>query len=48
MASAATDDSNGNGVADGRRIAVVVRWPHGAGWRRVVLMGYKADPSEAQ
>lgn len=48
VASAATDDSNGNGVADGRRIAVVVRWPHGTGWRRVVLMGYKADPSEAR
>jgi hypothetical protein len=44
----AGDDSNANGVPDGRRIAVVVRWPHRGAWRRVVLVTYKPDPSEAR
>jgi prepilin-type N-terminal cleavage/methylation domain-containing protein len=42
------DDSNGNGVADGVRVAVIVRWPHGAGWRRVVLLGIKRNPVETR
>lgn len=41
-------DANGNGVADGMRIAVVVRWPQGAGWRRVVLLTTKVNPADAQ
>ena len=41
------DDSNANGVPDGARIAVVVRWRVGAGWRRVVLLSTKPNPAEA-
>lgn len=37
-------DTNGNGVHDLAEIAVIVRWPHGAGWRRVVLMTAKLNP----
>jgi prepilin-type N-terminal cleavage/methylation domain-containing protein len=40
------DDTNQNGVWDGVRIAVVVRWRHGAGWRRVVLLAVKPNPVE--
>ena len=39
------DDTNGNGIADARRIAVIVRWPHGTGFRRVVLFSIKVNPS---
>jgi Tfp pilus assembly protein PilV len=39
------DDTNGNGIADARRIAVIVRWPHGTGFRRVVLYTAKVNPS---
>jgi len=39
------DDSNSNGIADGRRIAVIVRWPHGDKFRRVVLYAAKVNPS---
>jgi prepilin-type N-terminal cleavage/methylation domain-containing protein len=42
---AAPDDSNGNGVADGRRVAVIVRWPHGTTWRRIVLHGMAINPA---
>lgn len=42
------DDTNGNGVADGRRVAVLVRWKSGGGWRRVVLLGFVRDPAEAR
>ena len=42
------DDSNGNNVSDGMRIAVVVRWPQGSGWRRVVLLGLKRNPAEGR
>lgn len=42
------DDSNGNNVPDGLRVAVIVRWPQGAGWRRVVLLGLKRNPAEAR
>ncbi len=41
-------DANGNGVADGMRIAIIVRWPQGAGWRRVVLITSKTNPADAQ
>jgi prepilin-type N-terminal cleavage/methylation domain-containing protein len=37
-------DSNGNGVNDLVQIAVIVRWPHAGGWRRVVLMTAKLNP----
>jgi prepilin-type N-terminal cleavage/methylation domain-containing protein len=39
------DDTNGNGIADGKRIAVIVRWPHGPSFRRVVLYTAKVNPS---
>jgi Tfp pilus assembly protein PilV len=39
------DDRNSNGIADGKRIAVIVRWPHGAGFRRLVLYTAKVNPS---
>lgn len=42
------DDSNGNGVWDAARIAVVVRWPAGAGFRRVVLYGTKPNPADSR
>lgn len=42
------DDTNGNGVVDGRRVAVLVRWKSGGGWRRVVLLGFVRDPAEAR
>lgn len=41
-----TDDSNANGIADGVRVAVIVRWRHGGGWRRIVLTGFKPNPQE--
>jgi prepilin-type N-terminal cleavage/methylation domain-containing protein len=37
-------DTNGNGVNDLAQIAVIVRWPHGGGWRRVVLLTAKVNP----
>jgi Tfp pilus assembly protein PilV len=42
---AEVDDTNSNGKPDGRRIAVIVRWPHGAGFRRLVLYTAKVNPS---
>lgn len=43
------DDSNGNGIPDAMRIAVVVRWPTGGGaFRRVVLVAVKPNPAEAR
>ncbi len=42
------DDSNGNGVWDSVRIAVIVRWQTGSGWRRVVMMATKPNPAEAR
>jgi Tfp pilus assembly protein PilV len=44
----ASDDSNANGVVDGKRVAAVVRWRAGAGWRRVILLGFVRDPAEAR
>ena len=46
--AAALLDANGNGVEDALRVAVVVRWQHQGGWRRVVLTGLKRNPSEVQ
>jgi hypothetical protein len=40
------DDVNANGTPDGRRIAVIVRWPQGASWRRIVLTGFKVNPQD--
>jgi Tfp pilus assembly protein PilV len=42
---AEVDDTNFNGIPDGRRIAVIVRWPHGTGFRRLVLYTAKVNPS---
>lgn len=42
------DDWNGNGIPDARRIAVIVRWPQGAGFRRIVLYTSKANPADSQ
>jgi prepilin-type N-terminal cleavage/methylation domain-containing protein len=42
------DDSNSNGVPDSVRVAVIVRYPAGAGFRRVVLLGTKINPAEAR
>lgn len=42
------DDANGNGVPDARRIAVIVRWPQGGGYRRIVLYLAKANPDPAE
>lgn len=43
------DDQNANGVPDGKRIAVIVRWqPQGDTWRRVVLHVAKLNPDPAE
>jgi hypothetical protein len=42
---AEVDDTNSNGIPDCRRIAVIVRWPYGTGFRRLVLYGAKVNPS---
>lgn len=42
------DDTNGNGIPDAARIAVIVRYPVGIGFRRVVLLGTKPNPAEAR
>lgn len=39
-------DTNANGLNDLAEIAVIVRWPHGGGWRRVVLMTAKLNPGK--
>jgi len=39
-------DPGGNGVADGMHIAVIVRWPQGGTWHRVVLHGFKVNPED--
>lgn len=41
-------DTNSNGIPDAVRIAVVVRWPSGPGFRRVVLLSVKPNPAEAR
>ncbi len=42
------DDSEHNGIPDAVRIAVIVRWEVGSGWRRIVLLTTKLNPGEAQ
>jgi type II secretory pathway pseudopilin PulG len=39
-------DTNGNGVADGMHVAVIVRWPQGGRWHKVVLHGFKVNPED--
>lgn len=39
-------DTNGNGVDDLAELAVIVRWPHAGGWRRVVLLSAKLNPGK--
>jgi Tfp pilus assembly protein PilV len=39
-------DENGNGMVDGKLIAVIVRWPHQSGWRRIVLMTSRKNPAD--
>lgn len=45
---AEVDDANGNGNPDGKRIAVIVRWPQGAGFRRIVLHLAKSNPDPTE
>ncbi len=40
------DDTNLNGIPDAARIAVIVRWPSGNSFRRVVLLQVKSNPAE--
>lgn len=40
-------DATGTGC-DAVRVAVIVRWPLGGGWRRVVLVTTKLNPGEMQ
>ena len=42
------DDSNANNIVDSARLAVIVRWPQGSSWRRVVLLGLKRNPVEGR
>ena len=42
------DDWNGNGTPDVMRIAVIVRWPQGGGFRRIVLFTTKVNPADVQ
>ena len=42
------DDADLNGTPDAVRVAVIVRWQVGGGWRRVVLLTTKVNPGEAQ
>jgi hypothetical protein len=42
------DDSNANGVPDAARVAAIVRWPSGPGFRRIVLLSVKNNPAEAR
>ncbi len=38
-------DANSDLIADGKRIAVIVRWPQGTGWRRIVVFITKPNPN---
>ncbi|HET9597337.1 MAG TPA: prepilin-type N-terminal cleavage/methylation domain-containing protein [Anaeromyxobacteraceae bacterium] len=42
------DDANGNSTWDAVRVAVIVRWRVGTSYRRVVLIGMKANPLDAR
>jgi prepilin-type N-terminal cleavage/methylation domain-containing protein len=39
-------DSNGNGVPDALRVAVIVRWRSEGGWRRIVIPVVKVNPAD--
>ena len=39
-------DAAGNGIVDGMHVAVIVRWPQGGSWHRVVLHGFKVNPED--
>jgi type II secretory pathway pseudopilin PulG len=39
-------DSNGNAIPDAVRVAVIVRWRTGSGWRRIVVPVVKVNPAE--
>jgi len=39
-------DTNTNGVADGMHVAVIVLWPQGGRWHKVVLHGFKVNPED--
>ena len=41
-------DTNGNGISDSMQVAVIVRFPSGGGFRRVVLLSIKGNPAEAR
>jgi len=38
-------DANLDAVEDGKRISVIVRWPQGTGWRRIVVFVTKPNPN---
>ena len=38
-------DTSGNGLADGKVIAVIVRWRHNDAWRELVLLTAKKNPA---
>lgn len=41
-------DANRNTVPDALRVAAIVRWPAGAGWRRVVILVNKINPADTK
>lgn len=41
-------DTNGNGISDSMQVAVIVRFPSGGRFRRVVLLSIKGNPAEAR
>jgi len=45
MWNVADTDLDGDGTNDAKRIAVIVRWPHGAGFHRVVIVTSKVNPA---
>lgn len=42
------DNANGNELPDAVRIAVIVRWPQGNAWRRVVFPFVKLNPADVR
>ncbi len=41
-------DTNGNGISDSMQVAVIVRFPSGGVFRRIVLLSIKGNPAEAR
>jgi type II secretory pathway pseudopilin PulG len=39
-------DSGANGLVDGMHVAVIVRWPQGGAWHKIVLHGFKVNPED--